>query len=241
MKKTKIFKTLIGTVLTFALTFAAVPQTASAAAYSSDKINTSAQAGQSYTIKTYFPGIGFQKVKVNFSTVSKEDGYYRFGRTITPAKKAQVVMRCSLPKATQNKIKNNVVKIYKASKYHYANNKLFSTVMDANTGIAFNNSNLAGKLYEVSSYTSDSSSKVFRQTAAGWRVNYTIQTNVSINYDIIYPSQNEGNILVGTAGASKEVSSNSTKITNFMHGNTPITNSVMFKKKMKNLSIWTRL
>ncbi|WP_029321767.1 hypothetical protein [Butyrivibrio sp. AE3004] len=240
MEKRRILKTLLGTALAIAITFAAVPQTAKA--YSPSQLNTNGVQGKTHTIKSYFPGIGYQKINVKFESITKEDGAFRYGSSYYPAKKANVVVRCTLPKATLNKIKQNTVKMYKASKYKTANNNFCIAVLDAETGCAFNSTNMVGKAYAASiSQGYNTKRTTYRQTADHFRVTYPCLTTWTQDVTVYYPPANEGNILVGVAGTAKEVSVYSTKRTNFTSGSSPITSSVFFKKKMKNLSIWTRI
>ena len=236
MEKKKILKTLVGMGLAVAIAFTSVPQTASAASYSVSKLNTSAHAGSTYTIKTYFPGIGFQKMKVRFDSITK-DFYYPslYGNKY---KKAEVKLHCSLPSSTQKKIKKNTVKMVRSSKLsRWSTSLLCGTYcIDATTGT------IAKGLYSGSSaYATNSNSKTFRQRSGNFRASYTVTTSFDYDVTLIYDAFNEGNYLVGVAGTNKEVTTTNSKVTKFTNGDAPITSSAFYKKKMKKLSIWTRV
>ncbi|MCR5342170.1 MAG: hypothetical protein K6E70_02250 [Butyrivibrio sp.] len=235
----KVLKSLAGIALACAITFTAMPQTAHAVSYSASKLNTNASAGGSYTIKTYFPGIGYQKLKVRFDSITKD--YYLPYLYNGMLKKATVEMHVSVPKSTQNKIKHNTVKIVRSSKHRWDDIMCGCYLIDATTGCAYNNSNAAGKVRYAYGYSHNKEWKTFRQTSGYYRATYYLDTSWDTSYEVQYYTANEGNMLLGVAGTKKEVTKNSSKVTNFANGNAPITSSAFFKNKMKKLSIWTRL
>ncbi len=236
MEKKKILKTLVGMGLAVAIAFTAVPQTASAAAYSESKLNTSAHAGSTYTIKTYFPGIGFQKMKVRFDSITKD--YYYPTLYGTQYRKAEVKLHCSVPSSTQKKIKKNTVKVVRSSKNRWSSSLLCGTYcIDATTGKIASNQLYSGTY----GYSYNTNYKTFKQRSGHYSARYTLTTSWDFDYTLVYDAYNEGNFLVGVAGTSKEVSSTSGKVTNFTNGNAPITSSAFFKKKMKKLSVWTKI
>lgn len=235
----KVLKSLAGIVLACAVTFTAIPQTAHAVSYSVNRLNTGANAGGSYTIKTYFPGIGYQKLKVRFDSITKDYYYPNLYRGLI--KRANVEMHVSVPKSTQNKIKRNTVKIVRSSKNRWNDIMCGCYLIDANTGCCYNNSNAAGKLKYAYGYTHNKEYKTFRQTSGWYRATYYLDTAWDTSYEVQYYTANEGNMLLGVAGTSKEVTNTSSKVTNFANGNAPITSSAFFKKSQKKLSIWTRL
>ena len=241
MEKKKVLRTLMGMVLAIAITFAAIPQTASAAAYSLGKINTGAQPGGTYTIKTYFPGIGFQSIKVSYDNISKQSGYLKVGyNQYVPAIQANVTMRVSIPNSTQKKIKQNCGKIVLAGRYTKNRQIPEAFLVDATTGCCFTNSNCSGKVYAAKADARSISSKVFRQRYGHYNCTYTCETSYAFDYTIFYPPTNEGNLLIGVAGTNKDISQTSSKVSNFKNGYAPITSSAFYKNK-KKLSIFARI
>ncbi|WP_026526628.1 hypothetical protein [Butyrivibrio sp. VCD2006] len=235
MEMKKVLRTIVGMGLAFAITFASMPQTASAAGYSVGKLNTGAKPGSTYTAKSYFPGIGYQNMKVRFSSVTKEDAM-PFGRYKGMYTKATVNMHVSMPKSTEKKIKNNVVKIIRSSKYR--NKRIIGTCLflDSYTGC------IPSDLYQgTGADESNVKRKTFHQKQNRYNAWYTTTTAFDQTTTLVYDSMNDGKYLVGYAGVGKEVTANSSSVTNFANGNAPITSSAFFKKKLKKLSIWTRI
>ena len=150
-------------------------------------------------------------------------------------------MHVSIPKSTQNKIKHNTVKIVRSSKNRWDDIMCGTYLIDANTGCAYNNTTAVGKIKYAYGYSHNKEWKTFRQTSGWYRATYYLDTSWDVNYEVQYYTSNEGNMLLGVAGTKKEVTKNSSKVTNFANGIVPITSSAFFKNKMKKLSIWTRL
>ena len=236
----KIARILLGTII--AIIFSAIPSKSKAVSYSADKINTDAREKESYTIKTYFPGIGFQKMNVNFDVVKKESGTFRSSDGhYFPAIRATITMRCTIPKATQNKIKRNTVRIVKASKNRYNAQMPGAFVIDVVSGCTFNNENATGKVYSIKGKVHDKVEKTFKQKSKGLTCWYHINTGWIVDYSVIYNKKYEGNILVGVAGTAKDVSKQNYKVTSFTNGSAPVTSSAFFKNNKKDLSIWTKI
>lgn len=230
----KVFRSLSAIILASIIIFANTPGTVRAAGYSADMLNTTAKENGTYTIKTYFPGIGFQKMKVRFDTVEKKDGEYVYEGKKYKSKQAKVSIHCYYPKSTLNKIKKNIVKIVKASKYKNSAMNRASFILDAETG-------QLGGVYTCKRMVTRKQLKKLVQRKGNVEAEYTLNKNWDVTYELEYPKKSEGKILIGVTGTRKEIGTNNSNIAKFSSGQVPFTSTPYYKKNMKSLSIWTKL
>ena len=229
----KIYELLLAALLTLTI-FLSVPQTVTAVSYSADKLNASACSGKKYTIKTYFPGIGYQKMNVRFDTVYKRDVNYIYEGHSFDAKKVKVNIHCSYPKSTLNKIRNNLAKLIITSKHKNTGLNRASFLLDANTGYI-------GKVYECNVAVIKNEKKMLIQKKENLEARYTLPNVWDLSYTVVYPAKRDGDFIVGVCGTSNETTMKNSYVTEFKQGNAPITDSAFYKNKMKKLSIWKRL
>ncbi|SEK46251.1 MULTISPECIES: hypothetical protein [unclassified Butyrivibrio] len=230
----KVFKILSMVILASVIVFSYTPHTVSAAAYSQGMLNTSAKENGTYTIKTYFPGIGYQKMKVRFDTVEKKDGEFVYNGKSYKAKRAKVSIHCYYPKSTLNKIKNNAAKIVMASKHKNSALDRGSFILDADTG-------RLGSVLSCKMIVTNRELKKLVQRKGNVKASYTITQNWDVTYDVTYPKKSEGKLLIGITGVKKEIGKNSGGFSEFSSGRASITSTPYFKKNMKSLSIWTKI
>ena len=229
----KVLKSLVAVMLALVLTFTFAADTANAATVAS-KLRTNAKVGKTYTVKTYFPGVGYQKVNVKFATVNKTVDQ-SYGVNINMA---DVVVNYSIPASTRNVLKRNTVKVVRAGNGRFSIGSPLA--IDATSGKILSMSTTNNQASQKVA-TSNQKNKVYKQTQGYYHATLTLPIKYTETFHIEYFDSYAGNILVGYAGVKKKTSSYDSNISSFAYGNKSITGTNYFKKKKKDLSIWLKL